>query len=98
MSDVVEGLIAASARPQGFRIYNLGNDSPIELDALIQKLEKALGQTLRIDALPDQAGDVPRTWADIERAKEELEYSPKVGLDQGLERFVAWLRAQASGA
>ena len=92
----LRGSLQPLCGPQGFRIYNLGNDSPIELDALIQKLERALGQTLRIEALPDQAGDVPRTWADIERAKEELEYSPKVGLDEGLKRFVAWLRAQAS--
>ena len=96
VSDVVEGLMAASERPQGFRIYNLGNDSPIELDDLIEKLERALGRTLRIQPLPDQAGDVPRTWADIDRARKELGYAPKVGLDNGLERFVAWLRAQAS--
>ena len=88
--------MAASERPQGFQIYNLGNDSPIELDALIQKLERALGRTLRIQSLPDQAGDVPRTWADIDHARKELGYAPKVGLDEGLERFVAWLRAQAS--
>lgn len=94
VSDVVEGLIAASARLDGFRIYNLGNDRPIELDALIAKLQGALGLSMKIEALPDQAGDVPRTWADIRRAQEELEYSPEVGLDEGLAHFVAWIKSQ----
>ena len=98
VSDVVEGLIAASNRLDGFRIYNLGNDQPIELDALIAKLEKALGRSLEIDAQPDQAGDVPRTWADIRRAQEELGYAPQVGLDRGLAHFVSWLRARESRA
>lgn len=98
VSDVVEGLIAASNRLDGFRIYNLGNDQPIELDALIAKLEKALGRPLEIDPQPDQAGDVPRTWADIRRAQEELGYAPQVGLDRGLAHFVSWLRARESRA
>lgn len=98
VSDVVEGLIAASTRLNGFRIYNLGNDQPIELDALIAKLQDALGTPLTIEALPDQAGDVPRTWADIRRAHEELGYAPKVDLDQGLAHFVAWIKAHSSKA
>lgn len=93
VSDVVDGLIAAIHRPRGFRIYNIGNDSPIELDALIGKLSKALGRSIEVQEMPDQPGDVPRTWADIRRASLELDYEPKVSLDEGLERFVTWLNA-----
>jgi len=93
VEDVVAGIRAAIQRPCGFRIYNLGNDRPISLSGLIAELEKALGLQMTIDVQGDQPGDVPRTWASIDRAKAELGYRPEVVLQDGLERFAAWLRS-----
>jgi len=94
VSDVVDGLVRALERPNGFQVYNLGNDSPISLNGLIQKLSIALGCAIEQDILGDQPGDVPRTWASIERAQRDLGYLPRVGLDDGLAAFVRWLDGQ----
>ncbi|MED5285158.1 MAG: SDR family NAD(P)-dependent oxidoreductase, partial [Planctomycetota bacterium] len=83
VTDVVDGLVQAIDRPNGFRIYNLGNDRPISLNGLIEKLATALGCEIHQDVLGDQPGDVPRTWASIERARAELGYSPSVNLEKG---------------
>jgi UDP-glucuronate 4-epimerase len=96
VADIVEGLIAAIEIPCGYRVFNLGNDNPISLNALIAHLGQALGSSIRVDSHGDQPGDVPRTWASIDRAKEELGYSPAVPLEAGLERFVAWLNQQSA--
>jgi UDP-glucuronate 4-epimerase len=96
VEDVVAGLLAAIDRPKGFRIFNLGNDNPISLDGLIGLLGKALGVKLQVNVLGDQPGDVPRTWASIERARRELDYQPAVPLEEGLGRFVDWLRKEGA--
>jgi UDP-glucuronate 4-epimerase len=59
---------------------------------LIEGLEKAIGRAAIIDRRPAQPGDVERTYADLARSKAELGYQPKVSLDEGLRRFVAWFR------
>jgi UDP-glucuronate 4-epimerase len=56
-------------------------------------LASVLGVEPRIKRLPAQPGDVQRTWADVSRAARELDWSPRVGLEQGLARFVEWLGA-----
>lgn len=92
VGDIVEGLIAAMENPCGYRVFNLGNDNPISLNALITRLGQALGSSIRVDDHGDQPGDVPRTWACIDRAQKELGYAPAVPLEAGLDRFVAWLK------
>lgn len=96
VADIVGGLIAAIENPCGYRVFNLGNDNPISLNALIAHLGQALGSSIHVDEHGDQPGDVPRTWASIDRAKKELGYSPAVPLEVGLERFVAWLKQQSA--
>lgn len=94
VDDIVQGVLGAVDRQTGpaFRIYNLGNSATTTLTELIDKLGAALGVTPIIQALPDQPGDVPRTFADVTRAREELGYAPKTPVDVGLQRFAAWYR------
>jgi UDP-glucuronate 4-epimerase len=53
---------------------------------------RAIGSTPKVKHLPDQPGDVPVTYADVTRAREELGYDPRVGMEEGIERFVRWYR------
>ena len=92
IDDIVDGVLRAMERSSGYRIYNLGESQTIELRELVAVLEEALGRKADIDWQPDQPGDVPRTWADVTRAREELGYAPCVDIREGVRRFVAWLR------
>ena len=93
VDDILDGVLKAHDRSRGFRIYNLGESRTISLRDLVAAIGRATGREPRVDWQPPQPGDVPRTYADVERAKAELGYAPKVDLDEGLRRFVAWYRA-----
>jgi len=92
IDDILDGVIKAHDRSTGFRIYNLGESATISLRELVAAIGRATGREPGVDWLPDQPGDVPRTFADIRRAREELGYDPRTNLEQGLQRFVAWYR------
>lgn len=98
IADIVQGVLAAVDRADGpaFRIYNLGNSQTTTLTELISKLGAALGVTPIISALPDQPGDVPRTFADVSRARAELGYAPQTSIDAGLDAFAAWFKAKGT--
>lgn len=83
---------AVRTKSIGFNIYNLGNASPISVNDLVAKLEKALGKKAVREYLPPQPGDVERTFADIAKAARELGYKPRTAIEEGLARFVEWLR------
>lgn len=97
IDDIVAGVLAALDRcgqhGGGFRIYNLGNSRTVTLDDLIRKLAAALDVPVRVEPLPEQPGDVQLTFADISRARDELDWTPRVTLDDGLARFASWFRA-----
>jgi UDP-glucuronate 4-epimerase len=93
VDDILDGVLKAHDRSRGFRIYNLGESRTISLRDLVAAIGRATGREPRVDWQPPQPGDVPRTYADVGRAKAELGYAPKVDLDEGLRRFVAWYRA-----
>lgn len=96
VSDIVSGIIGATEYDaSAYEVFNLGNDSPVTLAALIEELERALGVDAKIDRLAEQAGDVPQTWASIDKARALLGYGPSVPLVEGLERFANWIRPQA---
>jgi len=75
-----------------WRVYNIGNQQPVELMAYIETLEKFLGKTAEKNLLPLQPGDVPDTFADVEALVEDVGYKPNTGIEQGIERFVRWYR------
>lgn len=73
-----------------WRVYNIGNNNPVELIDFISALEKALGKTAVKQLLPLQAGDVPDTYADVEDLVKQFHYKPKTTVEDGINRFVAW--------
>lgn len=92
IDDIVDGVVRALDRCEGFRTYNLGNAHPVRVDELVGKLERALQKRAIVEHLPQPPGDVVRTCADISRAERELGYSPKTNLETGLGEFVSWFR------
>lgn len=90
IDDIVDGTVRALDRLGGYHIYNLGESQTISLKDLIALMEKKLGVTAKIKELPMQPGDVVRTFADISRARKELDYLPCVGIEEGMERFIEW--------
>ncbi|MBI5380144.1 MAG: GDP-mannose 4,6-dehydratase, partial [Nitrospirae bacterium] len=95
IDDLLDGILKASGHPDGYRIYNLGESRMIGLLDLVRLLEAALGKRADIRYLPAQPGDVPVTYADLGRAKAELGYAPKIAIEEGIARFVAWYRKNA---
>jgi UDP-glucuronate 4-epimerase len=95
VGDVADGLVRAVDTPLGYAILNFGAGRAIQLLEMIELLERALGTKARKDFLPPVRGDVPRTLADITAARKALGYEPRVGFEEGLERFVAWLDGKA---
>jgi UDP-glucuronate 4-epimerase len=73
-----------------WRVYNIGNNQPVELVDYIGALEKALGKTAEKQLLPLQAGDVSDTYADVAYMVEQFHYQPATTLEEGIQRFVAW--------
>ena len=75
-----------------YRLYNIGNNNPVELMHLIGTLEQALGRTAEKRMLPMQPGDVPATYADVEALVQDVGFAPKTSIESGVSRFVAWYR------
>ncbi|HAV64622.1 MAG TPA: epimerase, partial [Verrucomicrobiales bacterium] len=92
IDDIVSGVIAASERPLGYEIINLGESQTVTLARLIELLEAALGKKAVIDRQPLQPGDVPITYADIGKARRLLGYDPQTKIEQGIPKFVEWFR------
>lgn len=93
VTDIVDGVMAATSREFGYEVFNLGESQTIRLDRLIELIENAVGKKAVIDRQPLQPGDVPITYADISKAQAKLGYRPKVKAEQGIPLFVQWFRA-----
>lgn len=76
-----------------YRVYNIGNNTPVALLRFIELIEKNLGMTARKQLLPIQPGDVPDTFADVDRLTRELGYHPTTPIEIGVQKFVEWHRA-----
>lgn len=100
VSDIVDGIVASldwTARQDGaggepWRVFNLGGGERVRLDRLIAVIAAAAGRQPVIERGADQPGDVSLTAADLSRSERELGYRPKVGIEEGIPRFVAWYR------
>ena len=73
-----------------YRIYNIGNEQPVQLLRYIEVLEQCLGRKAQMEMLPLQAGDVPDTEADVSELIERVGYRPKVSVEEGVANFVRW--------
>lgn len=94
IDDILAGVRAAmdKATPEtGYRIFNLGGSSPVELREMIDTIGRVVGKTPRIERQPMQPGDVSRTWADLTRSRTELGYEPQTPLEAGIEKQWQWL-------
>ena len=97
IGDVIQGVRAAmdyTGTP--YEVINLGNTRTVTLSEMIAGLEQALGVTATIDRHPEQPGDVPQTWANVDKARTLLGFNPSTPYDEGVVRFVAWLRAASA--
>ncbi len=92
IDDIIDGTVAAMEKCAGFNIYNLGESRPITVNDLVAEIEKALGKKAIKEHVPPQPGDVKRTYADVTKAVSELGYNPKTKIEDGLAKFVTWLR------
>jgi UDP-glucuronate 4-epimerase len=75
-----------------WRVYNIGNHTPVELMRLIEILEETLGRSAVKNFLPMQAGDVPATFADVADLTRDTGFTPATPIEEGVRRFVAWYR------
>ncbi|AJE03703.1 NAD-dependent epimerase [Geobacter pickeringii] len=75
-----------------YRIYNIGNNSPVELMTFIETIERCLGTTAQKNLLPIQPGDVPATYADVDDLMRDVGFKPATSIEEGIGRFVAWYR------
>jgi UDP-glucuronate 4-epimerase len=96
IDDIVDGVLRALDRPQGYRVYNLGTNRTISLLSLVDLISARLDRTPRIVRLPNQPGDVPLTYADITLARSELGYEPSTTLDDGIAAFIDWYRKESA--
>jgi len=75
-----------------WRLYNIGNNNPIDLMDYIEALEKSLGKIAEKEFLPLQPGDVPDTYADVKDLIEQFQYKPSTIMEEGIAEFVRWYR------
>ena len=75
-----------------YKLYNIGNNQPVELRRYIEVLEECLGKKATQNLLPLQMGDVPDTYADVEALVEDVDYKPETTIETGIENFVRWYR------
>jgi len=78
--------------PAPYKVYNIGNQDPVELMDFIRAIERELGITAEKQLLPIQPGDVPATWADVQDLVDNLGYKPDTPVREGIRKFVEWYR------
>ena len=82
---------ARSSAP--WRVYNIGNNNPVEVTEVVELLEKALGKKAKREFLPMQPGDVPATYADVDDLMRDVGFKPATPIAEGIRRFIEWYRA-----
>ena len=105
IDDITEGVIRVLDNPPSgvnevdinpsnstapYKIYNIGNNNPVQLMDFIEAIEKKLGKKAKKNMLPLQAGDVPSTYADVSDLIEDLNYKPATPVQEGIDKFIDW--------
>lgn len=91
IDDIVDGIIKSINYESKFDIINLGNSSPVTLNELILNIERVTLKKAKLNILPMQPGDVPVTFANIDKAVVKLGYNPQTSLFDGLKKYINWL-------
>ncbi len=90
IDDIVNGVSCALNNLGGYRIFNLGESTVINLNKLVHTIEKFVGKKAIFNRLPLQQGDVNSTYADVSKAREEIGYNPQYDFETGIKKFVEW--------
>ncbi len=95
IEDIVAGIVGAlNYNNSEFELFNLGNTHTVSLMELVQTIEDLMGKKATIEYLPEQPGDVPYTWSNIEKSTKLLGYNPSTGIREGIGKFIEWYRQQ----
>ena len=99
IDDIVSGIIAAAIHTEisPFEVFNLGGSATTTLSELIALIENSVGKKAEIIFRPDQPGDVPRTFADVSKAHEVLDYSPETPITEGIFKYTEWMLSRENG-
>ena len=92
IDDVVNGMTSSLHQSKKFEIFNLGNNRTYNLLSMVNIIEKYLGKKAQIKFEDIQLGDVKATYANIDKAKMELSYIPKISLEEGISKFIDWYK------
>lgn len=99
IDDIISGVEAAISYDQSqFEIINLGESETVELRRLVEIIERAMGKRAILDRQPEQPGDMPITYASIDKARRLLGYNPQTPVDAGIKKFVEWFENQSNDA
>lgn len=92
IDDTKKGIISALDHKCDYEIFNLGNNTPVTLNDLVSTIEEVIGKKAKIEQHPEREGDVPITYANIEKAKNLLGYSPSHNFREGFKKFFNWYK------
>ncbi|RKS50605.1 UDP-glucuronate 4-epimerase [Gillisia mitskevichiae] len=95
IDDIIDGIVnVKNQKDKGekYSLYNIGNSKPVKLLDFIEEIEKQLGVEAKKEMLPMQAGDVNRTWADVDSLKKDFDYNPKINVSEGVGKFINWYK------
>lgn len=97
IDDIIDGVYKSyqyvcSAKEAVYDIFNLGESETTTVNQLVQLIENATGKKAQIQYLPDQAGDVQKTFADVSKAKDLLKYNPQTKIGEGIQKYVDWVK------
>ncbi|MCH7819713.1 MAG: SDR family NAD(P)-dependent oxidoreductase [Candidatus Marinimicrobia bacterium] len=92
IEDIIQGVVASIDRDLGFEIINIGESETIDLNSLLELIKELTGCGLKTEHLPMQPGDVIKTFANIDKAKQLLGYAPVTSVREGLKKYISWLR------
>jgi UDP-glucuronate 4-epimerase len=98
VDDIARGTVAAGLETKGFEIVNLGSDRPVELMEAVRTIERLVGKPAKLEFSPAHRADVTATWANIDKARQWLNWSPRTRFGEGLESLVSWYRDNAGWA
>lgn len=93
VSDVVDAILLAmfDEKSTGHNVYNVGTGTSVSVLEVVRIIEDMIGKTATLETLPPQLGDIPKTRADITKIKQDLGYTPKIDITNGLRMFSDWL-------
>jgi UDP-glucuronate 4-epimerase len=97
VDDIVQGLLAAADRPLGYEVINLGRGKPTLLADFVQLIEEQAGKTSKLVSKPMPAADMEYTYANVDRARELLDYAPTITVEQGVREFWLWYQDAVMG-